>query len=203
MPELKDYLISRSPLYYVLTVSAIIFLETLNGDMDFYIGQNVFFILQLLRFIFAVMIVRLISDYRKKYNNKEVKLILCSNVIFGVLAIICGIDWFVSAVSTMLSFYDVANYYIFVIIAENVFFFAGILLICLHRKNKTDTAIFTTLYTLCAITLFNLLYRVWTDTCGFSGPTLYTFFMLAVFLLHMYLILLSLGLSYELSGELQ
>lgn len=143
---------------YIVTSAMMFLLEVINAFGNIFIDQNVFFVLQILRVGFLIVTIKKLKEYCDRYDFVEISLIYYANVIFGVLAIVCGVDWLFSSVSTIFSFYGLANYYIWVLVVEVVLFFIAVLFILLREKNSIKIfyhGFFYMLHTISSIYLLN------------------------------------------------
>ena len=127
-------ILDKPLLLFTVTSAVMFWLEIENASCDCFIDQNVFFILQILKVIFLVQATKNLKEYCKKHDFVEISLLYYANVVLGVLAIVCGIDWFASSISTILSFYGPATYYIWVLGVETILFFIAGLLFLIHMK---------------------------------------------------------------------
>jgi hypothetical protein len=137
--NLKNKFLIRPAFLYVITVSIIFLLESINTASKVYIGQNVFFILNIARAYFAALICIRTKEFYIKEDN--CKLVRNAFIIFGILSFVCFADCLVSAFSTIFSFYGFAEYYFIVVIIEHLLFFIGVLFLLFYKNSQAEVCI--------------------------------------------------------------
>lgn len=156
--NLKNKLLINPIFNYAITVSIIFFLESINTHPMVYIGQNVFFLLNIARICFAALICIRTKEYNdiKAINNR----VNNASIIFGVLSFVSLTDCLVSAFSTIFSFYGFAEIYIWVVIIEHLLFFIGVLFLQMYRDKGVAFWVLVHAIQLTIYAVMNIVYFV-------------------------------------------